>query len=59
MDLLVGTFDDPSRFTPTSHFGAESMHRAWLDTGGLPEMRSDAYERLNQRWIEAIGKLPD
>ncbi len=59
MDLLVGTFDDPSRFRPTSHFGAESMHRAWLNTSGLPETRSDAYERLNQRWIEAIGKLPD
>jgi len=59
MDLIVGTFDDPSRFRPTSHFGAESMHRAWLDTAGLPETRSDGYERLNRRWIEATGHLPD
>jgi len=59
MDLTIASFDDPSRFRPTSHFGAESMHRAWLDTSGLPETRSDGYERLNQRWIEAIGKLPD
>jgi hypothetical protein len=59
MDLTVASFDDPSRFRPTSHFGAESIHRDWLDTRGLPETRSDAYERLNQRWIEAIGKLPD
>lgn len=58
MDLIVGTFDDPSRFRPTSHFGAESMHRAWLDTSGLPETRSDEYERLNERWMKAIGKLP-
>lgn len=59
IDLIVGTFDDPSRFRPTSHFGAESMHRAWLDTRGLPETRSDAYERLNDRWMKAVGKLPD
>ena len=59
MDLIVGTFDDPSHFRPTSHFGAESMHRAWLDTSGLPETRSDDYERLNERWIKAVGKLPD
>ena len=59
MDLIVGSFDEPSFFRPISHFGAESMHRAWLDTTGLPETRSDAYERLNQRWIKALGKLPD
>ena len=59
MDLIVGTFDDPSRFRPASHFGAESMHRAWLDTRGLPETRSDEYQRLNERWMKAVGKLPD
>lgn len=59
MDLIVGTFDDPSRFRPASHFGAESMHRAWLDTNGLPETRSDEYERLNARWMKALGKLPE
>jgi hypothetical protein len=59
MDLTVASFDDPSRFRPVSHFGAESIHRAWLDTSGLPETRSDQYQRLNDRWIEAVGKLPD
>ncbi len=59
IDLTVASFDDPSRFRPTSHFGAESIHRAWLDTRGLPETRSDAYQRLNDRWIKAVGKLPD
>ena len=41
MDLTVASFDDPSRFVPKHHFGAESMHRAWLNTEGLPEMRTD------------------
>ena len=53
MDLTVASFDDPSRFRPTSHFGAESMHRAWLDTDGLPEMRADDYQPLIDRWAKA------
>ena len=59
MDLTVASFDDPSRFRPTSHFGVESMHRAWLDTSGLPETRTDQHPGLVQRWTEATGKLPD
>ena len=59
MDLTVAAFDDPSRFKPTSHFGAESAHRAWLNTEGLPETRSDAYERLNERWANAGAKPPE
>ena len=53
MDLTVASFDDPSRFRPTSHFGAESMHRAWLDTQGLPETRSEDYQPLVTRWAQA------
>jgi hypothetical protein len=59
MDLTVGSFDDPSRFVPRSHFGAESIHRAWLDTTGLPEQRTDEYEALTERWLKATGKVPD
>ena len=59
MDLTVAAFDDPSRFRPTSHFGAESIHRAWLDTSGLPETRSDAYRPLVERWAEAGQQVPD
>jgi hypothetical protein len=59
MDLTVASFDDPSRFRPTHHFGMESVHRAWLDTSGLPEKRTEEYEPLKQRWIDAVGKLPD
>jgi hypothetical protein len=59
MDLTVGSFDDPSRFVPKHHFGAESLHRAWLDTTGLPEIRTDEYKPIVDRWIAATGKLPD
>jgi hypothetical protein len=58
MDLTVGSFDDPSRFVPRHHFGAESMHRAWLDTEGLPEKRTDEYQPLVDKWIAAIGQFP-
>jgi len=58
MDLTVGSFDDPSRFVPRHHFGAESMHRAWLDTEGLPEKRTDEYQPLVDRWIAATGEFP-
>ncbi|HEX8365799.1 MAG TPA: GFA family protein [Allosphingosinicella sp.] len=58
MDLTVGSFDDPSRFVPRHHFGAESMHRAWLDTEGLPEKRTDEYRPLVDRWIAATGEFP-
>lgn len=59
MDLTLGSFDDAARFVPTHHFGAESMHRAWLDTTGLPERRSDQYQPLVDRWTKAAGKVPD
>ena len=59
MDLAIGSFDDPSRFRPKHHFGVESMHRAWISTEGLPEYRTDEYKPLTERWIKAIGKLPD
>jgi hypothetical protein len=58
MDLTVASFDDPSNFVPKHHFGAESMHRAWLDTAGLPEMRSDEYQPLVEHWAKA-SKHPD
>lgn len=58
IDLTVASFDDPARFKPASHFGAESMHRAWLNTEGLPETRSDEYQALVDRWTEATGAMP-
>jgi hypothetical protein len=57
MDLTVASFDDPSRFKPTSHFGAESIHQAWLDTSHLPRTRSDEYGKLVERW-KTVGEAP-
>jgi len=59
MDLTVGSFDDPARFRPKHHFGAESLHRAWINTEGLPEYRTEDYQPVVERWIKATGKLPD
>jgi hypothetical protein len=59
MDLTVAAFDDSSRFKPTSHFGAESIHRAWLNTEGLPETRTDQHQKLVDKWIAAVGKMPE
>ncbi len=58
MDLTVASFDDPSRFVPKTHFGVESAHRAWLNTEGLPEQRTEDYQKLVDKWIEATGKFP-
>ncbi len=53
IDLTVASFDDPSRFRPTSHFGTESIHEAWLDTTTLQRTRSDEYGKLVERWKAA------
>lgn len=56
MDLTVASFDEPGYFKPTQpHFGAESMHEAWVDTSALPRVRSDEYEPLVERWKQADG----
>lgn len=58
MDLTVASFDDPSPFVPKHHFGAESMRRAWLNTEGLKEMRTDEYQKLIDKWVDATGTFP-
>jgi hypothetical protein len=58
MDLTVASFDDPSPFSPRHHFGAESAHRAWLNTEGLPEKRTEEYQPLVDKWVEATGGFP-
>jgi len=59
MDLAVASFDDPSPFKPVHHFGVESMHRAWVNTEGLPEYRTDEYQTLVDKWVAATGKMPE
>jgi hypothetical protein len=58
MDLTVASFDDPAGFMPKHHFGAESMHRAWLNTEGLKEIRTDQHAKLVDKWVEATGSFP-
>jgi hypothetical protein len=58
LDLTVASFDDPSRFKPKHHFGAESIHRAWLNTEDLPEQRTDTYQKLVNKWVDATGSFP-
>jgi hypothetical protein len=52
-DVTLGSLDDPYDFIPTSHFGAESIHEAWLDTRALDRMRCDEYPSLVERWKKA------
>ncbi len=59
MDLTVGSFDDPYRFRPTSHFAVESCHQKWLDTSYLPGTRSEDNPSIRDRWLRTIGRLPD
>lgn len=54
MDLAVASFDDPSPFRCTSHFGIESrLDRWWHGTEGLLETHSDTYQPLLDRWAAA------
>jgi len=59
MDLTVGSFDQPGRFVPRHHFGVESLHEAWIDTHALRRIRSEDNPSTSDRWIDALGKLPD
>ena len=58
MDLTVASFDDPSVFHPRHHFGAESIHRSWLNTEGLEEIRTEDYQKLVDKWVDATGQFP-
>jgi hypothetical protein len=58
-DLTIGSFDDPTRFVPTSHFGAEALHEAWLDTRKLKRVRCDEYQSLVDRWARSGSKIPE
>jgi hypothetical protein len=59
MDLTLGSFDDPSRFEPRHNYAAESILPAWLDASHLPAIRSEDNANVADRWIKAVGKLPD
>jgi len=59
MDLTVASFDDPSPFQPLWHFGAETLHRAWLNTEASPRKPTESYQTLVDKWVEATGSFRD
>jgi hypothetical protein len=59
VDVSVGSFDDPYRFRPAKQFAVECRHEEWVDTRGLPGIRTDENPNTRDRWITAVGKLPD
>lgn len=59
IDLTLGGLDDPARFRPTAHFGAESLHEAWSEARDLLRQRSDDYARPIECWGNAVGRLSD
>ena len=58
-DLTVGSFDEPKRFKPMAHFGAETLHEAWLDTRNLPRHYSSTTESVATRWKAAGLEVPE
>lgn len=59
MDLMVGTFDDPRRFRPVAHGGAESMLPAWLDMSSLPRKATQDIASTVKRWRDAGLDVPE
>lgn len=52
IDLTVGALDDPAAVILASHFGTESRVHGWTAGEGLPEMRTDDYAPLQDRWAK-------
>lgn len=59
IDLTLGSFDDPYRFKPVSHAGAESLNEPWIDTSALPRQRSDETQSVVSRWHAAGLEVPE
>ncbi len=59
MDLTIGSFDEPGFFEPRHHFAIETRLDQWLDTTGLPGYRIADHTPTVERWMQALGKLPD
>jgi hypothetical protein len=59
LDLTLGSFDEPGRFIPVAHAGAESIHEAWIDTSMLPRQTSAMTESVARRWRSAGLEVPE
>jgi len=59
MDITLGSFDDPRDFRPIHNYAVESLLPNWQHTAHLPSLRSDENPNVTDRWMKAVGKLPD
>ena len=55
LDLSVGSLDDPSLLTPTSHFAIETRVPNWHVEDGLPGTRLEEHAKLTERWQKNYG----
>jgi hypothetical protein len=58
-DLTVGSFDDPSRFRPVVHAGAENLIEAWVNTSELPRLFTASTKSVVDRWQAAGLEVPE
>lgn len=59
IDITLGSFDDPSPFVPTHNYASESILPAWQDGSHLPGTRTEDNPSVVERWMKAVGKLPE
>ena len=59
VDLTVGSFDDPARFRPMAHAGAEGINEAWIDTRDLPRHYTADTQSVVERWEAAGLEVPE
>ena len=58
-DLTVGSFDDPARFRPVAHAGAEGINESWIDTRDLPRHYTADTQSVVERWEAAGLEVPE
>lgn len=59
IDLTLGSFDDPTPFVPAHNYASESILPAWQDTSHLPNIATEENKGVVDKWMKAVGKLPD
>ena len=59
VDVTLGSLDDPEDLRPVQNYASESILPHWQDTSHLPGIRSEDNPGVVDRWMKAVGKLPD
>jgi hypothetical protein len=55
LHLALGSLDEPERFRPVAHYGAESIVGPFFADDGLPRERTEDDEEFVARWRAAYG----